>query len=475
MQQTVTIARLIKNLTCVRVSGNRRSAVGVSTRREGWLRALKSIGWTKDRRTRLRQAVVATLCQSNAFATDRPLRQFSQKDWQDNYRWLDASGVALYFYDALISRSLESLVPSKVLERFHKNQSDNRERTKATFADAVQVNEAFRNQGLQYLNLKGFTLYPDFCPDPCLRNQFDLDFLMPLREAPRCRNILAKIGYTVTGGSELLLEFKAGEDRPPSIADLYRPRTQRCLEVHFVTGEQRQDKYNLSETSFTNPCLRSWNGYQFASLQSAELFLAQALHLFWHLQSEWTRLSWLFEFRNAVLAHYSDSAFWIKVRNHTRHRMLAETAIATALAFAVNLFGDFAPRDVTEWVTEILPQRAQIWIEKYGNQLLLADFPGSKLSLMLQEELGLGSKEERRRKLFPLHRPPTVAKATRRITSLSTNIGYWSFRTRFHLVETTRYMTEARRWRKFVRKVKQKVEGKSSKAGLHTACVQQDI
>ena len=460
----------------MRVSGNRTSAIPAWTRREDWLRSLKSIGWTKDRHSRLRRAVVATLCQSSAFAADDLLRQFSQKDWQDNYRWLDASGVALYFYGALKTRSLESLVPSKVLERFHKNQSDNNERTNATFADAVQVNEAFRNQDLQYLNLKGFTLYPDFCPDPCLRNQFDLDFLMPLQEAPRCRNILAEMGYTVTGGSELLLEFKAGEDLPPSIAELYRPRAQRCLEVHFVTGDERRDKYNVSETSFTNPCLRSWNGYHFASLQGPELFLAQAFHLFWHLQSEWTRLSWLFEFRNAVLAHYSDSAFWVEVRNRTRHRMLAETAIATALAFAVSLFGDFAPRDVTEWVSEILPQRAQIWIQKYGNRLLLADFPGSKLSLMLQEELGLGSKEERRRKLFPLHRPPTVvANATRRTSSLSTDIGYWSFRTRFHLVETTRYMTEARRWRRFVGKVQQNVESKRSKPGLNTACVRQDI
>src|SRR6516164_5872955 len=83
------------------------------------------------------------------------LRQFSLRDWERNSSWLDASGLALYFYDLVTSQGMESSVPLKVLERLQRNLSDNQARTRRMFEEAVDINEAFRGHGLRYLNLKG--------------------------------------------------------------------------------------------------------------------------------------------------------------------------------------------------------------------------------------------------------------------------------------------------------------------------------
>ena len=410
-------------------------------------------GNSKTRQRKLREAVLAVLCRSDVFVQQALLGEFTLRDWENSYAWLDASGLALYLYEALISQHMEGWVPNKVLERLHQNMSDNKLRTSAMFEEAIRLNEAFRRHGLRYLNFKGFTLAPSFCPDPSLRSQFDMDFLMPLKEAMRCRKALLDLGYRVAGSAEGLLEFKKGEERPPNIANLYKPRAERSVEAHFIYGEYNE-KYGVSEASFGRSVMHPWSGYDFVSLSDADVFLAQAVHLFRHLQSEWTRVSWLLEFRNAVEARYHDRVFWIELREANHAVSAAVRALGITLAFAKLIFGDFAPRQLTEWTIETLPERLRVWIQGYGMRLLLADFPGTKLFLLLQEELGLGNKQERLRKLFPVHRPPSVtltqsSSAPARLSAAIAELRFSAFRFQFHALETPRYLVEVRRWRKF--------------------------
>jgi hypothetical protein len=411
----------------------------------------------------LRRAVLAVLCQSDVIVR-QSLGQFTLRDWEHSYSWLDASGLALYLYDALIARHMEGSVPYKVLERLHQNLSDNKLRTSALFEEAIRLNETFRKNGLRYLNFKGFTLAPNFCPDPSLRSQIDLDFLVPFQEAEHCRDVLLGLGYRVAKGAEGLLEFKKvefkkvefkkGEERPPNLADLYKPWAKRSvLDIHFVSGGYNE-KHGVSEASFERSVMHPWSGYDFLSLSHREIFLAQAVHLFRHVQSEWTRTSCLLEFRNAVEAHYHDRVFWIELREANQRNSAAVMALGTALAFAELIFGDFAPRPLTEWTIDVLPKRLGVWIQAYGMHQLLADFPGTKLYLLLQEELGLEEKQDRLRKLFPVHRPPSVtltrpSSAAARLSAAAAELRFSALRFQFHAVETSRYLVEVRRWRKF--------------------------
>ena len=65
----------------------------------------------------LAEAVVATLSQQKPSLTSVLLRSFTLRDWERSYYWLDASGVALYFLEAVKQQPLESLIPVSVLRR----------------------------------------------------------------------------------------------------------------------------------------------------------------------------------------------------------------------------------------------------------------------------------------------------------------------------------------------------------------------
>jgi hypothetical protein len=104
-----------------------------------------------------------------------------------------------------------------------------------------------------------------------------------------------------------------------------------------------------------------------------------------------------------------------------------------------------------------LSQLSRLWIERYGNSVLFASFPGTKLYLLLKTALSPDEdsrSSEVRNRLFPMHRPPkiTVDADDRSAASLMkqtrTEIEYVFFRLRFHLAQSFSYMIEASRWKK---------------------------
>jgi hypothetical protein len=98
-----------------------------------------------------------------------------------------------------------------------------------------------------------------------------------------------------------------------------------------------------------------------------------------------------------------------------------------------------------------------LWIERYGTNVLLAQFPGTKLYLLLETALsgdeGAGL-HKRFGKLLPLHQPPRVVVGSGDESLLSklkrtlTEINYFFFRLRFHITQGFSYMIEASRWKR---------------------------
>ena len=80
-----------------------------------------------SRALRLREAALRVFC--DPVPRDYALlRHLSQKEWQALLRWLDTSGLALYFLDRLSELDLLELLPSDVHERLLQNLADNSER-----------------------------------------------------------------------------------------------------------------------------------------------------------------------------------------------------------------------------------------------------------------------------------------------------------------------------------------------------------
>lgn len=408
--------------------------------------------WSEPADRRVVEAVIATFCESSESSHDR-LSLFKDRDWVRSYHWLDASGMALYFLDELQTRGIEDAIPKTVLGRLQQNLADNTIRSSVMFAEFAEINRAFQQAGILYSNLKGFTLSPESCPNPALRCQLDLDFLVDGDHLNLCREILAKTGYKLTASTETVWEFKAGSSELMSIKDHYKVTPQRSVELHFAaspsnhlpTRDERLDRLRL----------HSFGDIAFPALSVGDLFVGQALHLFGHVRSACTRLSWFLEYKHHVLSRYDDSEFWSEVQECSQTQQFASIGIGVVTLLSARLFSARAPEQLESWTVERLPAAVRLWIDHYGRRSVLADFPGTKLYLLLEDELARGDsswKKKKRSRLLPLRRVPVIVHA-----GPDDNIVKWFrrgfyqsryilFRLRFHVVEGLQYMIESARW-----------------------------
>jgi len=375
------------------------------------------------------------------------LNHFSTQDWAESYRWLDANGLALYFLDRVKRLGVESALPPVVLARLEQNMADSRERTAENFAEFVRVSRASQESGISHIHIKGFATSADACPDPALRLQLDLDFLAPIQDAERCSEILRGFDYFLTMKSDDVWEFKSNLASMPQHADLYKPTRQRSIDMHIMAEGIKMPQRRWQERI----------GFRFPVLRECDRFLQHADHVMHHLNGEWVRLSWLLELRRNVMARSGDEVFWSQVRQRTDDS--SRVAIGASIAMATIAFGEFASAELKSWTVDMLDRRMRLWIKRYGREVVLADFPGTKLYLLQPSTgvSGLGATKKRRELLLPLHRIPRVVRLTEtedwwtRMHALMAQISFAMFRLRFHLTEGWRYLLEAPRWKRIVK------------------------
>ena len=382
---------------------------------------------------------------------------FHEQDWSRSSNWLHTSGLALYFLSRARELGTTDLMPPRILRELGNCHSENRARTEAMFNEFVKVNVEFQRAKLSYANLKGFSLVPRFCADPSNRYQHDLDFLVSPRDAERCRQAVERLGYRLKREYDGSWEFAAGKPEVLSLRDLYRPRTERCLEIHFVSARE-QTHSALHGDRLLRLQLQMWNGFEFPALSECDKLLGQAQHLFRHLQSEWTRAAWILELATAIRFHKDDAAFWaatVTLLGEMPHRKIGigVSSLIASRAFGVDLPDSFFAATVGE-----LPRKVRLWADCYQEDVLYAKHPGSKLYLILQDVLSQDRAQlrtKRRKKLFPLHLPPRVAMAQEsdiwtRLKAMSAQMRFTWGRLCFHVTSGLRYKIESARWKKLV-------------------------
>ncbi len=415
--------------------------------------------WREPGDPKVAQAIVATF-RDSAETSSRRLVALHERDWHRTYFWLDASGLALYFTDQLAVLGIEDAIPAAVLSRLKQNLADNRARCAATFAEFAAINQEFQAAGVDYANLKGFSLSPESCPDPALRRAMDFDFLVDGAHLEICTQILASRGYIRTAATYKTWEFKAGaSERAQSMNNFYKIGPHRSVELHFASLAALTKPIPCRDERLDRLTQRTWNGLTFAALSASEQFVGQALHLFGHLCGAHTRPAWVLEYRNHVAYYFNDQNFWENVKVWSSEHRDAPVAIGLASLLSTRLFGGETPRQLDEWTIDRLPPAVRLWAERYGSKVLLGDHPGTKLYLLLLDGLRSGEEarqiqKQKRRHLLPAPRVPRIVYAGpndtlwERLAKELRQARFVLFRLRFHLIEGARYLIEAARWKR---------------------------
>jgi len=371
-------------------------------------------------------------------------------------RWLDYSGLALYFLDRMQELGWVQQIPAAVLVRLRRNQADNSERTWAMLRETIAIHACFQEANLSHAVLKGISLSPLSVPRPELRSQFDLDFLVAEPDAPQAWKILESRGYRLYSATSRSLEFKFNEKPGISLKELYKNLPSFAVELHL------EPKLERNRSVLRRSDRREIFGSSVPVLSPVDILLGQGLHAFKHLCGEFTRASHLLEFRRHVLTRYRDNAFWEKLRAIGENAPGASLALGTVILLITSVMGEFAPDELTSWTVSRVPMPVRLWVDLYGRRAVFGSIPGSKLYLLLQSRLE--QKDSRaslsiRRRLFPLRPPLPIVRAfpnetfAFKLSRYHMQLRHCSSRLCFHVVEGIRYAWHAYRWRQRLSKL----------------------
>lgn len=378
------------------------------------------------------------------------LRCLQSAEWSGLLRWLDTSGLALYFLDRLKELELTEVLPPAVLARLEKNTEENSVRTRAMAAEFCSIQREFQSASLSYAVLKGFSLYPFSVPRPELRSQLDLDFLIAEECAPAARKILEQHGYRLHAVSGRSWEFKTEGSPGRSIADIYKVSALRCIELHLEYSR------NEEPSLIARAEWRSLQGMPMPALAGPDLFLGQARHLFKHICSECWRTAHLLELHRHIASRRHDAEFWHRARATARQDPRSIIALGVTALLIARTISDELPEGLTGWTVDRVPSGVHRWVESHGYDSVFRDIPGSKLYLLLQRELelaGVPRNRSLRRSLLPLRLPPPIALTPANesfaacLQRYRAQFRFIRFRLRFHVVQGVRYVWESFRWR----------------------------
>jgi hypothetical protein len=409
---------------------------------------------------RLKEAVLASF-QASANDVAEEFQKYSENDWRKILIWLDVSGMALYLLDQIMTLKIESSLPSAILDRLQLNLAQNRQRTRTLLREAIEVAQRFQQAHITFALMKGITLPADAVPDPALRWQADLDFLIDESDADAASRIMRDLSYTLRATSERTMEFRSGTMSTTGLENFYREQSQRSIELHTMKRREgspgqlarAQDQPARTQDLLARAQVRWFDGVAIPTLSSADILVQQAQHLLKHLCGEHTRLSWVLEFWRHLRKRQHDRAFWSEVRALAASEPQGELALSISVWLATEIFGPIAPGVTEDWMPVRIQNGVQFWLRRYARELLLSDSFGSKLYILLRRQLpNKPDLKGTARLMIPLCLPARLAlpvpgeTPADRMTRYRIDASYGWQRLRFHLFEGVRYTIEALCW-----------------------------
>jgi hypothetical protein len=312
------------------------------------------------------------------------LERFREADWQRAGFWLDASGLALHLWDTLSHHRLTEILPPSVQARLRQNCYDNRRRTEAMFAQFASINAALDTAGIEYAVQKGFSLTPDFCPDPSFRVQLDFNYLVRPDAVGDVAVALRPLGYSLLHSQSFEAQFSKQSPDCGKHEDRYRPPAVYSLELHYGLFDRSEFGFTAPADSLAHRRRIEQFGKAYFVLDPPEQFLNRVLNAFQDIFMFQVRLSSLLEIVHFIRRYRDDAQMWLRLRRRAADwdpRLGAMIGLVVALAGEV--YGCEAPPELRAWTLDACPPSALLWVRRYGMRWALHPFPGCKLSMLM--------------------------------------------------------------------------------------------
>jgi hypothetical protein len=417
----------------------------------------------------LKRAILSVLRPQSDLAPIEVLRNCDRTTTKRLLLWLDQSGLALYFHHRLQREKALDLLSRDLRQALQQRTQQNRLRVHAMLSEFSSLNRSFRNHGVRYAAMKGFTLVPEYCPDPSLRHQTDFDFLIAPECAKDAAAALVSCGYElqesdVSGGMTFGTPLLHIPSRYDNIYDVPR---HRQVDLHIALWHET----HCVSIGAPIDCLdrlqpKNMLGVSFPALARDDMFLLQVFHAFQHLLASWIRLSWLFEIDHFLGTHEQDAALWHSVVDRASGDVKLRRALGLILRLTNQIFPRHLPTILQEWCLAPFPRRAEAWVRQFGVIWAISDLPGNKLTLFVHRDFVNDPNSWRKylkRRIFPIHLQSSLSSGLHlslkaRVKARVGRCAYALGRVIFHVREMASLAMGTIRWRRALRSCHHNVE-----------------
>jgi hypothetical protein len=337
-----------------------------------------------------RRAVLRLLGGEPAHAELQQMAALADDETSRLLKWLDQSGLAIYLAEHLTHSRTMDVMSVQLRAELERRVSANRNRTEELLKEFTRVNQSLVDAGAEFAVLKGFSLLPEFCEDPWLRHQSDIDILVSEKSRRRAQESLSLLGYVVEGeegSGEVRLGISSG---PTASANdfLYDSPRHRQVELHRNFYESVNGVSLFPDEGWQSHV--EWKTIQgdckFPTLDLSYRILGQLLHAFRHVLHGWLRLGWLYEIAQVVNRYRLDSKLWENIERLMQGDTRVREACGVVLRMTASAFGTEPPEFVRQRWMATMRKSLVLWVDNFGMEWMLANFPGNRLSLLLHRE-----------------------------------------------------------------------------------------
>jgi hypothetical protein len=412
----------------------------------------------------LKLAILSVLKPKPDLAPIEVLRNCDRTRTKRLLLWLDQSGLAFHFLDRLQREKALDLVSADLRQALEQRAHQNRVRMHAMLSEFSNLNKSFTNHGVRYSAMKGFTLVPEYCPDPFLRHQTDFDFLIAPESAKDASRALVSCGYELQeSGDSGEMTFGTPLLYVPSRHDnIYDVPRHRQVDLHTALWHEAHCVSIGAPIDCLNRLRRkSLLGVSFPALAEDDMFLLHVFHIFQHLLASWIRLSWLFELDHFLGIHEQDAALWHSVLDRASGDVKLRRALGLVLRLTNQIFPRRLPPILEERFLVPLPRSPETWVRQFGVIWAISDLPGNKLTLFVHRDFVNDQdlwRKYLRSRIFPMHLQSSLSLGVHlslkvRVKARVGRYVYALGRVISHVREMARLALGTIRWRRALRSV----------------------